>query len=367
MLCWKIVFGMPQLASVALPRRSCVCVVLCAFATDRRDPCPRASIDRSWRLLLACVPYRLHTDVLRSIWPTTIASWWNPLEGVAEEGLGPNQFPFGMERRQKVEKSTIFRVLWREWSRHRPWRDFLWDLYKDQDPSSPPLWWSVLAPHARWWRTGVRAGIASAIHAAWGVGVAGLSTTHACKFRRGIRLHPADLAHAMRLRFQTSHTPRPAKCCTRLLPAQASHWQSWTNRRRSPWCLLECHASGRGDLLHGQACRRTTATRRTVHRTLCRVAATIAISPSSNSASPARPQTTQHLAQQIRWLVSGIRPLYGAKLVHVVFDVVGAENRDRICKFLLEPCVRSSLRHKYARTAIRRTVAAFGLLYGFWN
>ena len=34
MLCWKIVFGMPQLANVALPRRSCVCVVLCAFATD---------------------------------------------------------------------------------------------------------------------------------------------------------------------------------------------------------------------------------------------------------------------------------------------------------------------------------------------
>lgn len=31
---WKILFRMPQLAHVALPRRSCVCVMLCAFATD---------------------------------------------------------------------------------------------------------------------------------------------------------------------------------------------------------------------------------------------------------------------------------------------------------------------------------------------
>ena len=38
------------------------------------------------------------------------------------------------------------------------------------------------------------------------------------------------------------------------------------------------------------------------HRTLCRVAATIAISPLLNSASPARPRTMQHLAQQINML-----------------------------------------------------------------
>eukprot|EP00435_Cladocopium_sp_Y103_P004282 s4134_g1.t1 len=31
---WKILFRMPQLAHVALPRRADVCIVLCAFATD---------------------------------------------------------------------------------------------------------------------------------------------------------------------------------------------------------------------------------------------------------------------------------------------------------------------------------------------
>ena len=57
-------------------------------------------------------------------------------------------------------------------------------------------------------------------------------------------------------------------------------------------------ASDPDDLSPGQAGRRTPETGRTTPRTLCRAAATIAISLTSDSASLARPLTTQHPVPQ---------------------------------------------------------------------
>ena len=111
MLCWKIGLDMPQLADVALPRGSSICIMFCALATHA-GPCrSRFHWPPCERCSFVCVLRKLNTRVLHNILPATSCQLIGvACGGVAEEGPGPKPIPFlewrGVERAEDQQLPT---------------------------------------------------------------------------------------------------------------------------------------------------------------------------------------------------------------------------------------------------------------------